>query len=58
VQHGQAGQGGDADAEHRLTGVARGQQDDRHEEHDADLEEQRDADESRDAAHHPGQLRR
>ena len=58
VQHGQAGQRGDADLHQRQPGALGDEDDHRHEQHDADLEEQRQAEDGRDRRHHPRQAAR
>ena len=55
VEHRQAGEGRDADEQHRLLRAARDRQDDRDEQDDADLEEHRQADDRGDERHHPRQ---
>ena len=58
VQHRQAGQRRDADLHQRQPGALGHEDDDRHEQHDADLEEQRQAEDGRDGGHHPRQAAR
>jgi hypothetical protein len=55
VQHGETGEGRDADLEQGEPGAGGHQQDDGHEQDHADLEEQRDADQRRDPGEGPGQ---
>ena len=55
VHRGQAGQGRDGDLHQRQTGTAGHQDDHRHQQHEADLEEHRQPDERADQRHRPGQ---
>ena len=57
VQDREAGQRGNTDPEHRGVRAPGGEQHDRHQQDDADLEEQRDADQRGDARHRPRQAR-
>ena len=55
VHRREAGEGGDADGDHGQLGAPGHQVDDRHQQHQADLEEHRQADERADAGHRPRQ---